>query len=158
MFVAAVTIVSAVAATVYDLSQLKVQGDGAVSASYTENKASVQISNSDKIITPWVQYGYSAYLNHFSKYKDYFKGSTRGMMYEWSLHNLGAAGFRLISLVDDDSKWQEYIDRCKDVDIGPTIFDDSVETHGLFSSIMKGSYSLLFPMPALYDYYQYKLE
>ncbi len=72
----------------------------------------VQIVNSYKIQTPWVQWGYSFYLNHINPdTKDIIKGSTTGMQYEWVLHNL--AYFLGINRSSSAS-----------VDLGPSIFSD----------------------------------
>ena len=72
----------------------------------------VQIVNSYKIQTPWVQWGYSFYLNHINPdTKDIIKGSTTGMQYEWVLHNL--AYFLGVNRSSSAS-----------VDLGPSIFSD----------------------------------
>ena len=149
-----VLIVTVVATTVYDISQLMVKDDRAVTPSYTDNKESVQIANSNKIITPWVQFGYSVYLNYFSEYKDYFEGLSLGMTFEWFSHNVGAVGFTAVGAILGSDNILAYGERCKNVDIGPTIFDDSKE-HGDFGTIMKAAYSVLFPVAALYDSIQY---
>ena len=134
--IAAVTLAaSAIAATandVYQLTQsnLKVSSDN------------VQVENSYKIITPWVQFGYCAYLNHFNvKTKDVIRGSTHGMQYEWFVHNVAYVGGRIVGS-------QSIIDSATDVDLGKTIFFDD---HDYKSHIMKGSYILLYLPHAIND-------
>ena len=92
---------------------------------------SIQIVNSYKIKTPWVQWGYSFYLNHINPgTKDIIKGSTMGMQYEWVLHNL--AYFLGINRSSSAS-----------VDLGQSIFAD--EHGGFMGNAMKLSYIRLFP-------------
>ena len=102
----------------------------------------VQIKNSDKIITPWVRYGYSFYLNHFNDdTKDVIQGSTAGVEFEWALHNYAA--------------WLDFGgEGVKDVDIGKTIFADGqnhplidqngeISSEGVMSVAMRGLYIVL---------------
>ena len=52
------------------------------------NSQNVRIYNSYKILTPWMRYVYSFYLNHFNpNTKHLIKGSTVGVQFEWALHN-----------------------------------------------------------------------
>ena len=82
------------------------------------NSENVHIENSYKILTPWMRYGYSFYLNHFNhNTKDVIQGSTAGVQFEWELHNyaawLGIVGYS-----------------AKHLDVGKSIFADG-ETHPL---------------------------
>jgi hypothetical protein len=124
----------------------------------------VQIKNSYKIDTPLVQWGYSAYLNYYSEYKDYFVGSTTGMVFEWTLHNLGYEAFNILAKVGDyigvdTSQVNEWMDSCRNVDIGPTIFHDEGEgTRGTMSTAMKLTYCIIMPFHAQYDQKIYSLN
>lgn len=82
------------------------------------NSENAHIKNSYKILTPWMRYGYSFYLNHFNtNTKDVIQGSTAGVQFEWQLHNyaawLGIGG-----------------DLAKHLDVGKSIFADG-KTHPL---------------------------
>ncbi len=106
------------------------------------NSENVHIENSYKIITPWVMYGYSFYLNHINPdSKDVIQGSTVGVYYEWQLHNfaawLGIGG-----------------DSAKDLDVGKSIFTDGqshpliddngeITLEGVMSLFMRGTYIML---------------
>lgn len=133
-------------------------GTAPLSYAYTKDNESVQITNSNKIITPWIQYATSLYLNHFSEYSDYFVGTTIGMTYEWTLHNTGAVVFdaigstmNAIGLDGNDMIYKG--ESCKALDLGPTIYDDAeTPSHGIFSKIMEGTYNFLFPVAGKIDY------
>lgn len=107
-FLFATFIVFLVAATINDVYQI-VSGNVHVN-SENSNFENVQVSNSYKLLTPWMRYGYSIYLNYFNPdTKDVIKGSSIGVQFEWELHNyaawLGIGG-----------------DSAKDLDVGTTIF------------------------------------
>lgn len=72
----------------------------------------VHIENSYKIVTPWIRYGYSFYLNHInSDTKNVIKGSSLGVSFEWESHNLAALfGFGG--------------EAAENLDVGATIFSD----------------------------------
>lgn len=119
---------AALAATIQDIVQIA-NGNITSTVTTTAQGGNVQIKNSYKIITPWMQWGYSVYLNHFnSNTKDVIKGSSFGVQYEWMLHN--AAYYLGIE--------QE---RTRDVDIGASIFSDSHKS--TMGRAMKFSYMLL---------------
>lgn len=87
----------------------------------TATSSNVHIENSHLIKTPWVQFGYSVYLNHFNEStKDVIQGSSAGVSFEWLVHNI--AGYLGIGG-----------ESAKHVDVGPTIFSDS-QSHPLFSA------------------------
>ena len=110
--------VVALAATANDIYQIvrgEDNGDGLIVSVSGDN---VHIKNSYKILTPWMRYGYSFYLNHFNhNTKDVIQGSTAGVQFEWELHNyaawLGIGG-----------------DLAKHLDVGKSIFADG-KTHPL---------------------------
>ena len=162
-WIVAIAVGIAIIATINDIYQLARKDDGAISCAYTNNNESVRIHNSDHIVTPWVQYGYSFYLNHYSEYKDYFVGTTIGMTYEWTLHNAGVIGFDVAgnamnAVGLNGGKMLEYSVRCMDVDLGPTIYHDDSATKGIFSDIMKNSFSFLYPISAFHDKYLCSIE
>ena len=114
----------------------------------------VQIVNSYKIQTPWVQWGYSFYLNHINPYtRDVIKGTSLGVQFEWMLHNIaykGGSVIRLFGKLFGQDWLREQIEQAKSVDVGPTIFSDS--GHDIFGTLMKLAYILLFgPWIAGYD-------
>ena len=76
----------ATAATANDIYQIA-SGNVYVDINKT-NSENVHIENSYKILTPWMRYGYSFYLNHFNpNTKNVIQGSTAGVQFEWELHN-----------------------------------------------------------------------
>lgn len=89
---------------------------------------SVSIKNSQTIVTPWVRWGYSFYLNHInSDTKKIIKGSSVGVEYEWLLHNV--AYWLGVSR-----------SQASPVDVGISIFSDN---HSGLGDIMKISYIIL---------------
>ena len=132
-----VIIVGAIVATVNDIYQIA-SGNVYVDMNKT-NSDNVNIYDSYKILTPWVRYGYSFYLNHFNPdTKNIIQGSTAGMQIEWELHNY-AAWFGIGG------------DSAKHLDSGKSIFSDSkyhplknergeVTATGLMSIAMKVVY------------------
>ena len=108
--------IGALATTANDIYQIA-SGNVYVDMNKT-NSENVHIENSYKILTPWMRYGYSFYLNHFNpNTKDVIRGSTAGVQFEWELHNyaawLGIGG-----------------DSAKHLDVGKSIFADG-KTHPL---------------------------
>ena len=109
----------AVAVTAHDVYQIVRQDGEGVSVEVSDNN--VKVNNSYKIITPWVRWGYSLYLNEYNKEtKDIIQGSTSGVVFEWALHNyaawLGVGG-----------------ESTKHVDLGKTLFADG-KFHPLIDS------------------------
>ncbi len=103
--------VVALAATANDIYQL-VNKNVYVNENGT-NSENVNIENSYKMLTPWMRYGYSFYLNHFNpSTKDVIQGSTAGVEFEWELHNYAA-------WVGNGG------DSAKHLDVGSSIFADS---------------------------------
>ena len=103
-------------ATVNDIYQIARDDGKGLKVSVSGDN--VHIENSYKILTPWLRYGYSFYLNHFNtNTKDVIQGSTTGVQFEWQLHNyaawLGIGG-----------------DSAKHLDVGKSIFADG-KTHPL---------------------------
>ena len=140
----------ATAATVHDIVQIgretvDVPEENISSKDKGDKTDDVKINNSYRIFTPWVQYGYCFWLNHINKNtKDVIDGTSIGMTFEWSLHNVAYVGS---SLIGD----QATADSAKDVNLGKTIFSDN---HGGFIEYgMKHAYMFLYPFGAMYDYY-----
>jgi hypothetical protein len=70
---------AAVAATTNDIYQL-VRNDSEEKIKTFATVDNVHVENSYKIVTPWMRYGYSFYLNHInSDTRDVIKGSTLGV-------------------------------------------------------------------------------
>ena len=113
---------------IYQLSESKGQTtkeEAGDNLGYTINSdGDIEIHNSYKVLTPWMQYAYSFYLNHFNdSTKEEIKGTTTGVRYEWMLHN---AAYMLTGS-----------DSAKSVNIGYTIFHDN---HGWMSVVMGITY------------------
>ena len=110
--ISAAALGTAIAGTIHDISTLqkideKLEGYGVV-----PEGNNVKINGSSKVLTPWMQFAYSFYLNHIkSDTRDIIKGSTFGVQFEWLLHNI----YYLFNGNID----------AKDVDVGPTIFADN---------------------------------
>lgn len=153
----AVAIVVTVAATVNDIYQLCRDDSEKIEANMTESGGSVQISNSTNVVTPWVQLGYSVYLNHFSEYSDYFTGTSAGMAFEWLIHNIGYYAFDLLEDVADfvgldATNINSYKSSCSEADLGATIYDDKgTGARGAMSLAMKGLYVIASPFTAVCD-------
>ena len=84
-----VIIVGALAATAHDIFHLA-SNRVYVNTDKTDSE-NVRVQNSSKILTPWIRYGYSFYLNHFNPItKDIIQGTSFGFEFEWALHNYAA--------------------------------------------------------------------
>ncbi len=96
----------------------------------------VTIHGSHNLITPWMQWIYSFYLNHINREtRDIIKGSTIGVQYEWFVHNFAYyIGFKQL--------------RADPVEIGKTIYNNN--SLGV-SIILSATYpiisNLLVPQP-----------
>jgi len=131
--VGVIAVAVAVAATANDIYQIVTSVGEATEAEagdklgYTVNgDGDVQIHNSYKVLTPWMQGGYSIYLNHFSEgAKGEIKGTSIGVQYEWMVHN--------IAYVFTGA------DNTKSANIGHTIFNDN---HGALTVGMGITYVL----------------
>ena len=111
-----VVIVVAAVLTVHDLKQIQ---DGEITISVDMENESVEVENSNKIITPWVQAFIAYNLNYvIPETKDIIQGSTFGVVNEWSVHN--AANWLGI-----------YEEQTANVNIGKTIYSDA-KSHPLF--------------------------
>ena len=114
----ALAVVSTIATAndIYQIARGEDDGEGLIVSVSGDN---VHIENSYKILTPWMRYGYSLYLNYYNTdTKDVIQGSTAGLAFEWGIHNL-AAWFGIAE------------ERTKHLDVGKTIFSDG-EEHPLF--------------------------
>ena len=150
--IAAISEVSAL--TVHDIYQIFRNDENGVVLS-KNNDGSIKIKNSASISTPWMQFGYSFYVNHFSEYQDDIRGSTVGMAFEWFVHNVAYVAYSTIDsfglgsifgMSSDDL--QGKMDQARDVDIGATIYADN---HGGWSNAMQITYGILFPIPSISD-------
>ena len=150
--VVAISEVSAL--TVHDIYQIFRNDENGVVLS-KNNDGSIKIKNSASISTPWMQFGYSFYVNHFSEYQDDIRGSTVGMAFEWFVHNVAYVAYSTIDsfglgsifgMSSDDL--QGKMDQARDVDIGATIYADN---HGGWSNAMQITYGILFPIPSISD-------
>ena len=114
----------------------------------SEDGTNVKIVDSHKIKTPWMQLGYSIYLNHFKEEtKDVIQGSSFGVQFEWQAHNLM---YTIGKIIDNES----IMNSAKSVDVGKTIFDDNHAEGfaGFGSSAMKFFYALTTnPIYSIYD-------
>ena len=114
----------------------------------SEDGTNVKIVDSHKIKTPWMQLGYSIYLNHFKEEtKDVIQGSSFGVQFEWQAHNLM---YTIGKIVDNET----IMNSAKSVDVGKTIFDDNHAEGfaGFASSAMKVLYALTTnPIYSIYD-------
>ena len=96
----------------------------------------VTIHGSHNLITPWMQWIYSFYLNHINKEtRDIIKGSTIGVQYEWFDHNFAYyLGIKQL--------------RADPVEIGKTIYNNNSL---VVSIILSATYpiilNLLVPQP-----------
>ena len=106
----------------------------------------VNIEDSYKIVTPWVQFGYSFYLNHINKKtRNVIKGTTFGVQFELMAHNISFYYGKIF-------RKKDIVKKSRSADIGSTIFDDydsdADETRKIFSGLMIGVYILTSPLLA----------
>lgn len=144
-----VTLIVAVAATINDIYQITRGNEDGEGIKVETNDDGVKIENSYKIVTPWMRYGYSFYLNHFNRdTRDIIQGSTPGVQFEWELHNYAYIYSKI-------TKNEDYINRSKTLDLDKTIFADNhsdIDYVGTLSHIMKTSYMLVVnPIYWIYD-------
>ena len=128
-------IVLSIAATAHDVFQLTRSVDDDKKTKIVLEENDIKIENSYLILTPWIVLGYSVYANHFdSDSKDEIQGSTLGICYEWTMHNIAA----WIGIGGDSAKH---------LNVGETIFADK-ETHplknddGTFSNVGLMSFAM----------------
>ena len=114
------------AVTANDIYQIARGADNGEELKVSISGDNVRIKNSYKIVTPWIRHGYSFYLNHFNpNAKDVIQGSTVGVQFEWTLHNVAVT----LNIGGDSAK---------DLDVGRTIFSDMM-SHPLISE--KGEFN-----------------
>lgn len=139
------------AATINDMYQLsRKDGKGTFISEEKSNDENVHITNSYKIITPEMQYEVSKAVNHSSKYGNTIRGTSRGIQYEWMVHNIAYYATSLLNSLGIDTGSMN--ESAKDVDVGHTIFDDD---HGALSIAMNVGYATVHPFHALYDLISY---
>ena len=120
----------------------------------------VKINNSHLIFTPWVQFGYSFYLNHInSDTKNKIKGTTVGVQGEWAAHNLAyytlsvaKIGANIFGI--DNSSIVAYLGAASPADIGATVYNNP-KGHIRAGLIAYNIYNS--PIAALIDYLVYKV-
>lgn len=118
-----------IAATVNDIYQLT-RSDEEERVSAKRNGNSVEVSNSHKILTPWVKWGYGFYLNHVNdETKDVIQGTTSGLVGEWEAHNLAYYGLSALnvglSLIDESvPDIPKLMDRASPLNLEGTVFDN----------------------------------
>ena len=142
-----------VAATANDICQIAT-GDLAVIPA--ESGKTFQLSNSYKIVTPWMQWGYSFYLNHFNpETKGIIQGMTRGTQLEWMWHNLAYYGLTAARTVADWLGWTGVsektsgpIQSAKNADFGFNVF---AHNPGIPGIAMKFLNFFLAPLPTIID-------
>ena len=136
-------------------------GGGNPSGYITEPSRDRLLPNRYKILrTPWVRLDYSAYINHTGETKDVIKGTSVGVAYEWTVHNVGyeaASGLAKVGEVFDNDTpiSNSVIDRCDPVDLDATVFADTgdfLSARWFASEAMKVGYALTSPMAAIVDY------
>ena len=139
----AVVAIAATANDIYQIASGNVQATTTSSTEQGDTTDNVRINDSYKILTPWVQGGYSFYLNHINKdTKNVIDGTTAGMSHEWMLHNIAYAGASILGL-------EKYKKPAQSVDLGKTLFGD--DHNNFIEHSMKISYFLLNPLNALID-------
>ena len=90
----------------------------------------VEIKGSHLVNTPWVQWGYSFYLNHIrSDTKDIIQGTTAGVQGEWAAHNIGYYLFSIGKMGADlfgcdNSTMVRYMGAASPANIGGTVFNN----------------------------------
>jgi len=146
--------VAAVVATVTDIVLLTNDVETTVS------NGNVNIKNSHRIITPWVQYGYSFYLNHFyPETKDVIKGTSLGVQVEWMCHNAAYVALSVVNWFGIEEflgmNVDESLKKTAHVDIGVTIYDDYInrksDSEKAASLAMIIFYIFLFKIPNLHS-------
>ena len=135
-------IVTGLLLTAHDIYVLANNSSSGVQATVKNNNAGtaeVEIENGYKVITPWVQWGYSFYLNHIrSDTKDVLKGTTTGVQREWMAHNLGYYalnvvdffGIKEFTIFGKDYNVEALKKGAQPVNIGATVFDNPKELIG----------------------------
>ena len=153
----AALIVIGVAATANDVYQIcRDDGEG---VSIERAEYEIEIKNSSKVVTPWMQLGYSIYANYFSPYKEEIKGSSAGVTFEWMSHNVAHYATSAAKVVSDSEKVKEINDRTKSTGVGKTIYSDVKSGHDKATPIMLTLYATFSPISALIDLFiEYKAE
>ena len=137
----------AMAATANDIYQVT-SGNVYVNSDVT-NDENVHVQNSYKLLTPWMRYGYSFYLNHFNEQtKDVIQGSTYGIQFEWEFHNYAA--------------WLGFGESAKHLDVGKTIFSDG-KAHPLIdkdgnvkaTGVMSAGMRIIYRLTSIYGFSDY---
>ena len=117
----------------------------------------VEIKGSHLVNTPWVQWGYSFYLNHISSgTKDIIQGTTAGVQGEWAAHNIGYYLFSIGKMGADlfgcdNSTMVRYMGAASPANIGATVFNNPSNSYISTGLI---AYNIITnPIATLIDYY-----
>ena len=130
-----------VAATANDIYQIAADN---LTIIPSESGKTFQLNNSYRIVTPWVQWGYSFYLNHFNAgTKDIIQGTTRGTQLEWMWHNLAYYGLETTRAVTDWLGWEVVSEKMSgpsrsavNADFGFNVFADNPGIPGIAMAIL----------------------
>ncbi len=137
-------VVTTVLATANDIYQI---ASGAVKPLENDEQDSVQIQNSNKILTPMATLALSFTYNHINlKSKDVIEGSTYGVFVEWKLHNIAYDVLTVFNGKDALIKSSAH------ADFGRTIFSDT--EHDIASVAMHSLYIngiVRHPISVIYD-------
>ncbi len=119
----------------------------------------VEIINSHMINTPWVQWGYSFYLNHINEEtRDIIQGTTSGFQGKWMAHNIAyhvlyktkvILGFFGVT----SEKLEDAINASSPANIGRTVFDNR---GGLIMTGLIAFNSIIAPISTIIDFLVYK--
>ncbi|MBR1890940.1 MAG: RHS repeat-associated core domain-containing protein [Clostridia bacterium] len=153
VFGSALFLVLAVMFTISDINTINQSSDESFHVTTASDK--IEIQQSYRIITPWVQYGYAVYLNYFNdSTKDIIKGTSVGMQFEWAVHNLAFYGLSAAKTILDfigvgSKSLDDDIEQSASVNMEPTIFHDK---HDGLSIAMFCLYYLVSPRTAILDF------
>ena len=111
----------------------------------------LEIKNSSKIFTPWMQLGYSIYANYFSPLKEEINGTSAGATFEWMSHNVVHYAASLAKVVSDSETIETISEKTKSTGVGKTIYSDVKSGHGKAMPIMLTLYAISSPVSALVD-------
>ena len=151
-----ILIIASVAATANDIYQIASGNVEVIPNDKNEDGVYDEIAINDayKVITPWMQWGYSFYLNHMREdTKDLIGGTTTGATLEWLEHNavyhIGSMANGVVNLFKGDSSSIEpYLIATNPTNIGYTIFDNK----GSIGKFMIAYTAICSPFTTLIDY------
>ena len=137
-------VVTTVLATANDIYQI---ASGAVKPLENDEQDSVQIQNSNKILTPFAQTAIAIYTDYIKpETKDLINGSVYGVVFEWTLHNIAYDALTFLGVKGN------LVESAAHVDVGSTIYSDN--THKNASKAMHIFYTASFifnPKSVMFD-------